>query len=274
MFSLKTDPSFDYNQTEEYKLSIQVNPDGFSFSVLQRNKPKLMALGSFPVTVSSEKFLGRRFEEWFETQELLQKKYAETRVSCYSPKFTLIPSDFYAYQKQDQVVALNFGEQKENTVRDNYLPDLKANLVFIIPNALVEAFNKIFPDCPIHHPVALLHQTIQERYSEEKNKLLLALYFQKTSFGLLIYQNGQLLQNNNFSYSHQNDVVFYVLSVLKALKISSFETLLLLAGHVKQNDAVHSLLSGYFEKTTFLNPSFPYNKNVFNEPLHLYTPLI
>ena len=274
MFSLKTDPSFDYNQTEKYKLSIQVNPDGFSFSVLQPNAPKLIALGWFPVTVSSEKFLGRRFTEWFENQNILNKKYAETRLSWFSPKYTLIPSAFYEYKQQKLAIDLNFGEQHGNAVRDNYLPDIKANLIFTVPNALTEAFKKIAPDGLIHHPVALFHRKIQEKYSEEKNKVLLALYFREKAFSLLLYQDGEWVQNNNFSYIHQNDVVYYVLSVLKTLKVSSSKTFLLLAGHIKENDTVHALLSGFFGKTAFFEPSCQYNKTVFDEPLHLYLPLI
>lgn len=274
MVSLATDPLFDYNKTEEYKLSIQISLDGFSFSVIQGNEPQLMACGFFPVTISSEKFLGRRFSEWIGSQEILHKKYAETNLCYFSQKFTLIPSEFYEYKKQTLAFNLNFGEQKENSVLDNYLPDAEGNLVFALPDSLIEAVTKIYPENSVTHSIALFHQKILEKYPKEKNKRVLALFFLKNTFGSLLYQDGRLLQINSFKFLHQNDVIYYTLSVLKALKLNSSKTQLLLAGNINENDAVHSSLAKHFEEIEFYVPPCHYNKEIFNEPLHLFTPLI
>jgi hypothetical protein len=81
MNALTTDPAFDINRTEEYKLSIQVSLDGFSFSVVHVHENRLLAFGQFPITVSSESFLGRRFTEWLNEVECCKKNI---------PKFSFI----------------------------------------------------------------------------------------------------------------------------------------------------------------------------------------
>lgn len=274
MNSLTTDPLFDNNRTEEYKLSIQVSLDGFSFSVLLGNECRLMAYGFSPVTISSEKFLGRRFAEWYDSQEILQKKYGEISLCYFSQKFTLIPSEFYEYKKQTLAFNLNFGEQKENSILDKYLPDAEGNLVFALPDSLIETFTKIYPEYSVNHSIALFHQKILEKYPKENNKRVLALFFLKNTFSSLLYRDGRLLQINSFKFVHENDVIYYILSVLKALKLNSSKTQLLLAGNIKQNDNVHSSLSRHFEEIEFYVPPCHYNKEIFKEPLHLFTPLI
>ncbi|SHE31750.1 Protein of unknown function [Mariniphaga anaerophila] len=273
MVTLITDPSFDYNRTEEYKLSIQVSLDGFSFSVVQEKEAKLLAFEHLPITISSASFLGRRFSEWHESRELLQKQYAETQLFYSSENFTLVPAEFYEYEKQEQLAKCNFGSKNEISVRDNYLPDVEANLIFSVPESLLEAFNNLFPGCSVNHPVSLFNQKIQEGYQQEDKERLLALLFHKNTFSLLLYQKGQLTQINSFAYRHPDDVVFYTLSVFKSLHLSASKTPLLLAGTInKENDVVNSL-SEYFAKTSFLALPFQYNRDIFGNLLNPFTPL-
>lgn len=274
MNSLTTDPLFDNNRTEEYKLSIQVSLDGFSFSVVQVSENTLLACDFFPVTVSSEKFLGKRFAEWVKSREILQKKFKETCLCYFSQKFTLIPSKIYDFQKQNHVANLNFGEQQEIGVRDNYLPDIQGNLVFTIPNSLLESFQQIFPGQLIVHPIALFHRAIQEKYGNENSGQLLALLFQKKSFSLLLFKQGNLLQVNHFKFNHQNDVFYYVLSTLKSLKSGRSNASLVLAGNVKPNDDIHTLLSAQFGNIDFYQTPCKHNDAIFKAHLHLLTPLI
>lgn len=274
MTALTTDPGFDINRTEEYKLSIQVNLDGFSFSVVHLHENRLLAAGQFPITISSESFLGRRFTEWMNDTELLQKKYSVVQFYYFSEKFTLVPSSFYEFKKQNKIIEEAFGKQKGISVRDNYLPEDEANLVFTIPDSLMEAFEKKFPGNIILHPVSLLSQKLHQNFLNNEDKSILALCFQNNFFSLLLYFQKKLQISNSFCYKHPNDVIFYILSVLKVLKLNTSETGLLLAGNINQDDAIHSLLSEYFEKTEFISPSCQFNKTIFKAPLHPYIPLI
>lgn len=274
MVFLATDSLFDSKKTEKYILSIQVCLDGFSFSVTDDTKARLLACGMVPATISSEKFLGRRFKEWVESEELLKKPFGTTNILFCSRKITLIPSVFYEFERQKQIFEQNYGTQEDHAIRDNYLPDIKANLVFAVPKSLIETVDKLFPGCPVTHSIGLLHKKIQESQYLGNYKQLISLFFQKSSFSLLLYKDGQFIQHNSFDYQHQNDVAFYVLSVLKTMKINSDGLKVVLAGNVTQNGDVHAILSGYFEETEFLTPSVQFNKDVFKEPLHLFTPLV
>jgi hypothetical protein len=274
MISLITDPVFDINRTEEYILSIQVSLDGFSFSVIHLHDKRLLASGQFPITVSSENFLGRRFTEWYNEVEMLQKKYSEIQLYYYSEKFTLVPSSFYEFNKQNKIIEKAFGKLNGNSVRDNFFPEDKANLIFTIPDSLKEAFDKKFPGYIILHPLLLLSKKLHQNFLIGKNERLLALSFQNNSFSLLLYYKNKLQVSNTFCYKHPNDVIFYLLSVLKSRKINHSKTTLLLSGKISPNSELASVLSIYFAQTEFLKISAQYNENIFREHTQQLTPLL
>ncbi|WP_372948509.1 DUF3822 family protein [Mariniphaga sp.] len=274
MIALTTDPGFDFNRTEKYKLSIQVSLDGFSFSVVDPFENRLLATGLFPITISSEKFLGRRFAEWLNDVEVLQKKYAEIKLFYFSEKFTLVPSSFYEFTNQNKVIETAFGKLNNNSVRDNYLPEDEANLIFSVPNSLKETFEKAFPGCIILHPISILSQKIHQNFITDKNERILALSFQNNFFSLLLFVNKKLQIINNYYFKHPNDVVFYVLSVLKSRNISPAKTALLLSGKINSSSEITASLPNYFSQTEFLKASAHYNENIFGEQVQQFTPVL
>jgi hypothetical protein len=272
MDSLKTDPTFDINRAEEYKLSIQVSLDGFSFSVIHPGEKRLLALQHSPVPVSSENLLGRRFREWYENEELLKKKFAKTRLLFSSPRITLVPAKFYDYEKQSSLAELVFGNLGANATRDNYWPGVEGNLVFTIPESLQKVFDQKFPGNLIVHPLSVYNKRILQKKSSGSN--LVAAYFEKSWFSLLLYENEQLQLVNSFSTSHPTDVLFYILSVLKQQDISAKETRLLLAGDISQEGEIYISLSQWFKGVDFFIPEISYHRESFNESLHRYIPLL
>lgn len=274
MDALTTDPEFDFNRTEEYKLSIQVSLDGFYFSVVHLHENRLLAAGQYPITVSSESFLGRRFTEWFNEVELLQKKYSEVQLYYFSEKFSLVPSSLYEFKNQKKVIEAAFGKLNNNSVRDNYLPEDEANLIFTIPDSLKEAFEKTFPGYIIWHPLSILSKKLHQNFLTDQKEILLTLSFQNNFFSLLLFVNKKLQIINNYYFKHSNDVIYYILSVLKSRNINPSKTTLLLAGKINPTSDITPVLSEYFAQTEFLKVSVKHNENIFGPQMHLFTPIL
>jgi hypothetical protein len=262
------DLKFDFSQTEKYILSIQVSLDGFSFSVVHPDENRLLVLENFPVTISSPNFLARRFTEWYESHELIQKKYAKTLILLLTDKFSLIPGEWYHYENQTEIFSLVFGKESSFPVKDNYIPAINGNLLFPVPDSFSKVIGKIFPGHSLLHPVTLLIQKLQNR--AEKGSHTLSLLFGKKSFCLLLYSRGKLQAANSFDFFHTNDVIYYVLSLLKQQGISVKETELLLTGEILPDGELYSGLSNYFSNTSFLSPEINFDTNTFTEPLHRF----
>ncbi len=268
MTGLIEDTGFDHNRTENYKLSIQVSLDGFYFSIVNPQLNRLLALDHLPLYLSTEKFIGRRLEEWLTNNEILQKKFAETIIYYHTPKFTLIPSEFYNYEKKNKVAALVLGRQNGFIYHDNYLAGEKVNLVFAIPASLPDILSQYMPGIKLLHPLHAMEQELHKLAGNSGSHLL--LYFHGKSFYLLLHSAEQLLSVNSFSWFNSSDVLYYTLSLMKHLKTDPSSTALLLAGELNANSNLHAELIKYFNRTIIITPEINYNAEIFREPLHRY----
>lgn len=268
MAFLITDPDFDIYRTKEYKLSIQISLDGFSFSVIQPSENKLLATCYSPATVSSAKFLGRRVGEWTDSQEILKNNFGETKLLYNSDKFTLAPGVFYDYEKQNNLASFVFGKQTGFESRDNYLEETTANLVFLIPDSLTEVFQTKFPGSAIYHPVSVINRKINKLGKHLQQNI--AINFYKNCFHLLLYADGKLQLANHYKFAHPNDVVYYIVNVLKSNRLNIKNTTLLLSGEILKESELFILIQNFFNNTEFLTPSLKLNSEIFGEQTHLF----
>ncbi len=271
MLHLTTDPAFDFNRTEEYNLSIQICLDGFYFAVIQPKENRLIALKYSPVSIRSDHFLGRRWKEWVENNDLLKQRFAETTIICFTEKFTIVPGEFYNFEKQNNIASFVIGNQQGYKVSDNYLPSVRGNLIFSIPETLLAVINEKFPNHHLLHPLTNIIHKLQEMNTVEKKDMM--LLFGKKHFLLLLFMNGELLVANSYPFKHPNDVLYYVFSVLEKSKISRNEVNLITAGEIMPENNVDLLLKSHFVNTTFLTPETGYNNKIFSEPLHRFCSL-
>ena len=271
MENVITDPTFDFKRTEEYKLSIQISLDGFYFSIIQSDENRLFALDDYPATISSESFLARRFKEWSDNIDYFKQKYAEIRILYHTEKYTLIPGELYNHKKQHEIADLLFKTEEGIVVLDNFIPEMKGNLLLSIPRALSEEFSIKFPGYQLIHPLAVIIPKIMETAGENKNSLM--LLFDKTCFSLLLFRKNRLHAVNSFKFLHPNDVIYYVLSILKQLGIKSKEITPLVAGKIGKGDKIHTLLKDYFNNITFFPPQVIFDAEIFKKPLHRFITL-
>ncbi|MFW6370474.1 MAG: DUF3822 family protein [Bacteroidota bacterium] len=268
MTGLITDPGFDKNHTKEYKLSIQVSLDGFSFSVIHASQKQLLALEALPLELSSTKFLGRHFKGWVRNNEILQAKYHSTSVIYYPENTTFIPSGIYDHNHQDTVGKLVFGNQKDNLFIDNYLPNASGNLVFPVVRNLSEEVQQFFPEQKLIHPAVILDKEISRLYDTSKGTM--ALYFGRKNFTLFIYTGSKLKAITSYNYTNSGDVVYYTITSAKKLKLIPEKTTLFMAGDIIQKGEIHESLKRIFNRTIILIPPVQYNSNLFKEPLHRF----
>jgi len=266
MHELITEPEFEINNTSKYRLSIQVSLNGFSFSIIDIDKNKLLALQKSPATISSDNFLGSRFTEWSSQQELFKNNFAETRLLFNTEKITLVPAEIYIKENQDDIFRLIFGKQSGNSLKEIFIEDIPGHVIFTLPIELEEAFKNTFSNYFLLHPVAVLNSKIQS--SDGTDKKILALYFEKNYFFLLFYVDKKLQMINSFIFTHINDVIFYILSVLKQQETSKVEVKLFLAGDINSDDELHKNLEKYFADINFFIPDINYESNVFPQSLH------
>jgi len=272
MHDLITDQSFELKNINEYKLSIQVSLDGFSFFVTHKTERRLLALKSTRVTISSEKFLARRFAEWANSEEILSKPFSSVTICFITPKFTLVPNELYDKNKESSLVNLLFDAQVNSQIIANAIDELSTTLLFSIPVELKNEFDKVFNNYTlIHTGKVLTQQSLQLISPQEKG---LTLFFSPDNFLLFLHKEGTLILTNSFTYSHPNDVLYYSLTALKQYKIAPKQCKALISGQIEKESDYITLLKNYFGQTYFLLPDFESTPEPLNEPLHQFISLL
>ncbi len=268
MTGLITDPGFDINRIEEYKLSIQVSLDGFSFSIINANQKKLLALASSPIELSSNRFLGRRFKEWVLSNEILQKKYRDVRIIFHSENFTFIPSEYYDSGNLETTGNLVLGNSEGSIFAENYLPNASGNLIFPVSLNLSEELEQLFPGTKPLHPIVLLDNELQKLTDLKKSSM--AIYFSKKNFSLILLSNDSLKVINSYNYANSSDVIYYALAAVKKLNLVPEKTAIFMAGEIIPKGEIHGSLKKFFSRDVFLTPDIHYNSEIFKEPLHRF----
>lgn len=263
--------SFRIENTFEYILSIQVSLNGFSFSILQQSDQKqVVYVKCLPLKISNEKLIARRFKDWYEAEELLQKPYKQVKVCILNKTFTLIPSKLSDANTKDQIPSLLFKDAHLMEFAENVIESPSSKLYFAIPTGLNETIQNTLGECHITHPVKHLC-----KLSSIQDGTDIKLLLNNRDLLVLVHQNGSLLFCNAFEVNHNNDVVFYLLSICKQLDVNTKDTPLYWAGLSNFNKELDLLLNKYFASVKTIDKvlSRDYSiveDNIINENISLF----
>jgi hypothetical protein len=266
MFEIITDASLGLEKTNEYILSIQVSLGGFSFSVINPKGNQLLTLKQTPLKISDERFIARRFREWIETERIVHRDFCKTRIVVETEKFTIIPESFYVTEKNEGILHLLTETEKNQEICETRVESQDARLLFILPHMLKDVVASHFRNFTFLHPVKLFLEKLPEINKENG----LILLFSSTILFVGVFNKVKLILANSFKITHSNDVLFFVLTVLKQLRINPHDAGLFIGGETQNHPKMLSDLERYFDRPVFLNPSpeIQIAQGLFDGPLY------
>jgi hypothetical protein len=250
------DETLDINSTENYELSVQISPDGFSFCLLDTIRNKYVLIRSFDPD-DCKYFNADKLKELMVKDDFLTKKYKKVNVVMPSGKFTIVPSPLFDPGKKDEYFTFNQILEEGQTIATNKLNDPDAFLLFSISEPIFNLVNDFFPGVSVyHHLKPLFNQISHNRKSVNGNYI--HIHVEREYFNLIIFSQNMLKFCNSFNYRNINDIIYFVMNVFKKLEI-------------KQEETIH--FSGLTEKYDDLSSNFAiYVRNIkFAEPTGNFT---
>jgi hypothetical protein len=259
--------TFDIEKTNQYKLSIQVSLNGFSFLAVQSSEKKIVACKSTPLNISTDKLIARHLKEWLENEEFFRNDFQEVKIFIFTERFTIIPNDCDSDEFSQELVSVLFDLNDEYSVKKNKVDDCNSHLYFPVHNDINEVLQLFFPKTRCFHPVyAILEIPMQPG----KRNSSVIISFAK-NFYLIVKKNNKLILANPFQFSHKNDLVYNVINTFQQLETSRMETDLLIDGVFSDNYEISELLKPYFENISSLKTDdLVINPEITNNRLLLY----
>jgi hypothetical protein len=88
------DETLDINSTENYELSVQAGPDGFSFCLLDTIRNKFVLIRAFEPD-ENKYYNSEKINEFISADDFLLKRYKKINILMPSAKFTLVPAPLF-----------------------------------------------------------------------------------------------------------------------------------------------------------------------------------
>ena len=165
------------------RISIQVGLSGYSFRIW-------------------DAVAGSRSSEWmpadriFTTSEF-QRRYDDVSISVFTPKVTLVPSNFYSPERAKDMLAEVVSLSDDDVVESVPVPQLAS--VMIYSNLIVETLSKVICETVL-------------RTDGSKAAILPEMYFMLT-------QLGELTEYNKVLASYMDGVLYLVIAQGKSLML-------------------------------------------------------
>ena len=257
------DETLDINSTENYELSIEVNPDALSFCLLDSIRNKFVLIRSYGAE-ENKSFNTDKLGDLLRNDDFLTKRYKKVHCVMPSSKFTLVPAPLYDPGKKDEYFTFNHILEEDKVILADRTINPDAFIVFSVSKSLSELLKSSYPSAHLHHHIKiLLDYTSSSRKSLNGNYI--HVHVERDFFNLIIYNNNILKFCNSFAYRNISDILYYVLNAFRNLDIKQEETLYF-SGLTEKYDDLSSSFSLYIRNIKFAEPSGNFTFSyVFND---------
>lgn len=271
------DKSFDYINVEKYQLSLQVFLKGFSFSVLDREKNKFVALGHYTFSrVLSYRTLVKLVDETIANEPLLQCNFSHVKLMFATANYTFVPSAFYSEDTKNVFYCFNQDLQAGEELLANYIFGNASNVIFSIPAVVTSFFKSKYPTVKIYHQsVPFIEElTLKSKLDTPDKRVFINVF--SSMFDFVFVENGEVLLYNTFNYKSINDFNYFFLNAIDNLKLSPLTTQLYLCGNVTSDSEIIESLKEYIKNINyFVMPThFEYAYGFNDVPAHFFTNMI
>jgi hypothetical protein len=240
------DQKLALEQTEEYKLSIQVSLNGFSFCCLDDRTKRFVAIKDYSIANLSGTFdeLCFNIERIVKEDELLKRPYKEVKCMLVSQMFTLIPSEFFLKENSFEYLQALI-PFSSNEVEVHHVQISKSGIVavYALPKSITSSIRGNHPQATFYNQcVPQISKQLAEKTTSQ-HQLSMFIHDNLACFSLM--DNGKLKIYTTYNIESTSDLVYYALLLLKEHEINPNDVEVYLSGTVEKQSPRFAELSQY-----------------------------
>lgn len=225
------DKTYLKENTENYRLSIQLSLDGFSFTTLDTISGKFNSFyyESLNDGIDMDDYLSS-IENFLE-KDFFAEQYKDISIVLESPQSTLIPSVVFEKEKLKQIFEFNHTLPDDNALNYNKIRNSEIYCIFSIPSFIATLLINKFKRYNMYHQSTPLIEDALMKSSEFVTTHKVFVNVSKTLFDILVCsENGEVKLFNSYETKSPTDVVYFIVNCFEQLKLDRKETPLLLTG--------------------------------------------
>jgi len=240
------------SNTEDTKLSIQFNLDGFSFCITNEVTNETVYFSEYifeEKQITPEKLI-LKVEEIFKNDLQLQKDFSSVLVIHQNNLSTLVPNDYFIEDKLSEYLNFNIKTLATDFITFDDVNCINAKNIFVpyvnINNYLFQNFGEFEYK---HHISVLIKNLINNTESKEKSVFV---NVSKTNFDVIVLENDALLFSNTFSFETKEDFIYYILFTFEQLNLEVEKIALYFTGDIEKESEIYKITYQYIRNVFFL----------------------
>jgi hypothetical protein len=254
----QVDPQFETTQGLNYRLSVLLCEDGFSFLVTDLSSHKLLRLAVYESRnhgVHHSESAGwpandYGYHDELRNNELTQLTYGQVKIAIASHKITVAPHDFIKHENARDFISVAHAVYESEDILTEPIFDLGPVVAVAIPLYIEEMCKTIFPGSVLHTSAAVFVKAVLKSHSQSiARQVFLNVY--KSFFEIVVIQGSRLIYLNTFRYTTPSDVLYYVIFVLEQLGFVPSEENVTVSGDISESGIIFTQLKMYCASLTF-----------------------
>lgn len=245
------DKSLESDHFKKLILSIQLKLDGFSFSILNEDLNKVVAIVDYKLEdVKHPLHLLEKVKDIYNESSLLKMKFSKVKVSHVNSISTLVPVALFDDDNLRPYLEFNHKLlENEYLTFDIINSEEIANVYspFTVVNDFL--FEKYGEFTYKHFSSVLIDNFIDQSSSNQELKMF--VHVQGTQFEIVVIENKKLVLYNSYKYQTKEDLVYYILFVAEQLRQNPEDFDLELYGEIEQYSEIYALLYKYVRNVYF-----------------------
>ncbi len=255
----KVDPQFETTQGFNYRLSVLLCQDGFSFLVTHAASRKVLKLSSYkldhaavkPDSTSDWPKSGNEYFEEMKKVDCARMSWQGVDIAIASHKITLAPHSFMQDGNDLNIISAAYIVNQAEQILSEPISHLGPVTAILFPRYVPEFCGAIFPGSVLRNSAAVFVKGVLRMHSQLITRHVF-INIHQGFFEIAVIQGLRLLFLNAFRYSSPSDVLYYVIFVLEQLGFVSSEEQVTLMGDVDANSTIFLQLKIYCGSIDFI----------------------
>lgn len=245
------DKSLEVNHFENLILSIQLKLDGFSFSILNKDLNKVVALVSYELPkIKHHIDLLAKIKYIYNNCSLLNLEFEKVKVIHINEVSTLVPTALFDESKLRAYLSLNHKLLDNERLEYDLIDSLDVINIYSpfseINDFLIEKYKFI----SAKHYASVLMKNIFEM-NNLYDELKMFVHTQSDRFEITVVRDKKLILYNSFLYTTKEDFIYYILFVAEQLKINPQEFKLEFYGTINPYSDLFKMAYKYIRNISF-----------------------
>jgi hypothetical protein len=273
----KYDEALHKELSEQYELSIQFAPDGFSFCIFHPKVNKYLSIETINFAkTNSYTGIEQIFEQHAKTNEWVLLNYLRTKIYYENEFSTLIPASLYNEKEKHLYATFNYSIPDGHVCKSDFIKSMDAFLVYTISENLLKKFQQLFPANDLFSSSTNLLESLILQYKNAGPDKKMFVNVRSTFIDIVVLEENKVQFFNSFQYHTSDDFIYFIIFVIEQLSLNPETIELIFSGMINKNSSLLENVYQYVRNIHFQKiPSVHKYSYIFTEvPAHYYYNLL